>query len=101
MKIKLAIHAAQLAAPEKGKDLSGGFSTFFDTLGLTGTGLVVKGIVAVLAIISLKMMLEVPKEPKKALRNGTLAVGTLFVAVVLAMYGETLFSTVTDNQAGG
>ncbi|MFD4144449.1 hypothetical protein [Streptomyces sp. NPDC058572] len=81
-----------LAAPQ---DLSGGFADFFKTIGLTGGGLVTKGIAAVIAVIAVKMLLQLSSDPKTALRKGSMAVGTLFVAVVLALYGDTLFSTVT------
>ncbi|MER5938450.1 hypothetical protein ABT121_14135 [Streptomyces sp. NPDC001928] len=79
-------------------DMSGGFKDFFDTIGLTGGGLVTKGIAAVIAIIALRMLLQLSSDPKGALRKGSMAVGTLFVAVVLALYGDTLFSTVTNPQ---
>ncbi|MEU0373417.1 hypothetical protein ABZ070_24730 [Streptomyces sp. NPDC006283] len=77
-------------------DMSTGFKDFFDTIGLTGGGLVTKGIAAVIAIIAVRMLLQLSNDPKSALRKGSMAVGTLFVAVVLAMYGDTLFSTVTN-----
>ncbi|MFE1335865.1 hypothetical protein [Streptomyces microflavus] len=83
-----------------GTDMSGGFKDFFDTIGLTGVGLITKAIAAVIAIIALGMLLKVQGDPKGALRKGGLAVGTLFVAVVLAMYGDTLFATVTAPKAG-
>ncbi|MEU9663509.1 hypothetical protein [Streptomyces chartreusis] len=82
----------------KGQDLSTGFKDFFDTIGLTGGGLVTKGIAAVIAIIALRMLLQLSGDPKGALRKGSMAVGTLFVAVVLALYGDTLFSTVTEAK---
>ncbi|MFG2841098.1 hypothetical protein ACGFYE_39680 [Streptomyces zaomyceticus] len=82
-------------------DLSGGFTDFFKTIGMTGGGLVTKGIAAVIAIIALHMLLQLSNDPKGALRKGSMAVGTLFVAVVLAMYGDTLFSTVTTAKSGG
>ncbi|MEU2681315.1 hypothetical protein ABZ638_31010 [Streptomyces sp. NPDC007107] len=81
-----------------GKDLSTGFKDFFDTIGLTGSGLVTKGIAAVIAIIAVRMLLQLSNDPKGALRKGGLAIGTLFVAVVLAMYGDSLFSTVTTAK---
>jgi hypothetical protein len=84
-----------LAAPV---DMSTGFKDFFDTIGLTGGGLVTKGIAAVIAIIALRMLLQLSGDPKGALRKGGMAVGTLFVAVVLALYGDTLFSTVTEAK---
>ncbi|MGI5397844.1 hypothetical protein [Streptomyces sp. CA-251251] len=84
-----------LAAPV---DMSTGFKDFFDTIGLTGGGLVTKGIAAVIAIIALRMLLQLSGDPKGALRKGMMAVGTLFVAVVLALYGDTLFSTVTEAK---
>ncbi|MFJ2876562.1 MULTISPECIES: hypothetical protein [unclassified Streptomyces] len=80
----------------EGKDLSTGFKDFFDTIGLTGVGLVTKAIAAVIAVIAFKMLLSLSSNPKTAMRHGTMAVGVLFIAVVLAMYGPTLFSTVTD-----
>ncbi|MEU3341840.1 hypothetical protein [Streptomyces sp. NPDC006668] len=79
-------------------DMSTGFKDFFDTIGLTGGGLVTKGIAAVIAIIALRMLLQLSGDPKGALRKGSLALGTLFVAVVLALYGDTLFSTVTQAK---
>jgi hypothetical protein len=79
-------------------DMSGGFKDFFDTIGLTGGGLVTKGIAAVIAIIALRMLLQLSSNPKGALQKGSMAIGTLFVAVVLALYGDTLFSTVTDAK---
>ncbi len=84
-----------LAAPV---DMSEGFKDFFDTIGLTGGGLVTKGIAAVIAVIALRMLLQLSGDPKGALRKGSMAVGTLFVAVVLALYGDTLFSTVTEAK---
>ncbi|MDQ0408853.1 hypothetical protein ABVB69_32360 [Streptomyces sp. NPDC000349] len=84
-----------LAAPV---DMSKGFKDFFDTIGLTGGGLVTKGIAAVIAIIAVRMLLQLSNDPKGALRKGGMAVGTLFVAVILAMYGDTLFSTVTEAK---
>ncbi|MGW8954686.1 hypothetical protein [Streptomyces sp. NPDC055709] len=79
-------------------DMSGGFKDFFDTIGLTGSGLVTKGIAAVIVVIALRMLLQLSNDPKGALRKGSMAVGTLFVAVVLALYGDTLFSTVTNAK---
>ncbi|WP_405873054.1 hypothetical protein [Streptomyces sp. NBC_00005] len=79
-------------------DMSGGFKDFFDTIGLTGGGLVTKGIPAVIAIIALLMLLKTPNDPKGALRKGSMALGTLVVAIVLALYGDTLFSTVTQAK---
>ena len=76
-------------------DMSGGFKDFFDTIGLTGAGLVTKGIAAVIAV---GMLLKTSSDPKGALRKGSMAIGTLFVAVVLALYGDTLFSTVTQAK---
>ncbi|MFY1675474.1 hypothetical protein [Streptomyces sp. WMMC905] len=81
-----------IAAPQ---DLSEGFKDFFDTIGITGAGLVTKGIAAVIAVVAVRMFFQLSNDPKGALRKGTLAIGTLFVAVVLALYGDTLFSTVT------
>ncbi|CAM5558783.1 hypothetical protein [Streptomyces purpurascens] len=79
-------------------DMSGGFKDFFDTIGLTGGGLVTKGIAAVIAVIAVRMMMQTSSDPKGALRKGSMAVGTLFVAVILALYGDTLFSTVTEAK---
>ncbi|MEU0023361.1 hypothetical protein ABZ173_37675 [Streptomyces rochei] len=84
-----------IAAPV---DMSTGFKDFFDTIGLTGSGLVTKGIAAVIAVIALRMLAQTPGDPKNALRKGMAGVGTLFVAVVLAIYGDTLFSTVTEAK---
>ncbi|GAA1540657.1 hypothetical protein GCM10009730_57230 [Streptomyces albidochromogenes] len=82
----------------KPQDLSSGFKDFFDTIGLTGGGLVTKGIAAVIAVIAVRMLLQLSNDPKGALRKGSMAIGTLFVAVVLALYGGTLFSTVTEAK---
>ncbi|MFF4909811.1 hypothetical protein ACFY2T_33695 [Streptomyces sp. NPDC001260] len=82
----------------KPTDMSVGFKDFFDTIGLTGAGLVTKGIAAVIAVIAVGMLLKTSSDPKGALRKGSLAIGTLFVAVVLALYGDTLFSTVTQAK---
>jgi hypothetical protein len=79
-------------------DMSGGFKDFFDTIGLTGGGLVTKGIAAVIVIIALRMLMQLSGDPKGALRKGSMAIGTLFVAVVLALYGDTLFSPVTQAK---
>ncbi|OSZ59291.1 hypothetical protein OQI_17170 [Streptomyces pharetrae CZA14] len=79
-------------------DMSVGFKDFFDTIGLTGSGLVTKGIAAVITIIALRMLFQLNSDPQSALRKGSMAVGTLFVAVVLALYGDSLFSTVTDAK---
>ncbi len=68
-------------------DLSNGFKDFFDTIGLTGSGLVTKGIAAVITIIALRMLMQLSGDPKGALRKGSMAVGTLF-------------STVTNNPQG-
>ncbi|MGA5508905.1 hypothetical protein [Streptomyces umbrinus] len=84
-----------LAAPV---DMSTGFKDFFDTIGLTGNGLVTKGIAAVIAVIAVRMLMQLSNDPKGALKKGSMAIGTLFVAVVLAMYGDTLFSTVTEAK---
>ncbi|MET9366103.1 hypothetical protein ABZX93_35105 [Streptomyces sp. NPDC006632] len=81
-----------------GQDLSKGFKDFFDTIGLTGSGLVTKGIAAVIAVIAVRMLLTLSSNPKTAMRQGGMAVGTLFVAIVLALYGSTLFSTVTNAK---
>ncbi len=82
----------------KPTDMSVGFKDFFDTIGLTGGGLVTKGIAAVIAVIAVRMLLQLSNDPKGALRKGGMAIGTLFVAVVLALYGDTLFSTVTEAK---
>jgi hypothetical protein len=79
-------------------DMSEGFKDFFDTIGLTGNGLVTKGIAAVIAVIAVRMLMQLSNDPKGALKKGSMAIGTLFVAVVLAMYGDTLFSTVTEAK---
>ncbi|MFD8263694.1 hypothetical protein ACFV19_33470 [Streptomyces griseoluteus] len=79
----------------KGIDMSTGFKDFFETIGLTGTGLVNKGVAAVLAVIALRMLLQLSNDPQQALRKGGAAVATLFVAAVLAHYGDDLFATVT------
>jgi hypothetical protein len=84
-----------LAAPQ---DLSGGFTDFFKTIGMTGAGLVTKGIAAVIAVIAVRMLMQLVNNPQQALKKGSLALGTLFVAVVLALYGDTLFSTVTQAK---
>ncbi|MFF0747349.1 hypothetical protein ACFYVL_43920 [Streptomyces sp. NPDC004111] len=85
-----------IAAPV---DFSAGFVDFFKSIGMTGTGLVTKAIAAVIAVVAVRMLLTIPNDSKKALRNGAMAVGTLFVAVILAMYGSDLFSTVTNPTA--
>lgn len=82
----------------KPTDFSTGFVDFFDSIGLTGAGLVTKAIAAVIAVIAVRMLLQTPNDPKRALRNGSMAIGTLFVAVILAMYGSDLFSTVTEAK---
>ncbi|WJV51843.1 hypothetical protein [Streptomyces flavofungini] len=82
----------------KPQDLSTGFSDFFDTIGLTGGGLVTKGSAAVIAVIAVIMLFSLPNDPKRALRKGSMAVGTLFVALVLALYGDALFSTITNGK---
>lgn len=79
-------------------DMSKGFTDFFDTIGLTGAGLVTKAVAAVIAVIALLMALKAPTDAKGALRKGSMAVATLFVAIVLALYGDTLFSTVTNAK---
>ncbi|MFJ7264968.1 hypothetical protein ACIQV2_32985 [Streptomyces globosus] len=80
-------------------DMSEGFADFFATIGLSGSGLVTKGVAAVIAVIAVRMLLQLSADPKTALRKGSMAIGTLFVAVILALYGSTLFSTVTDKPA--
>ncbi|MFJ6661607.1 hypothetical protein ACIQNG_35450 [Streptomyces sp. NPDC091377] len=79
-------------------DMSDGFTDFFDTIGMTGGGLVTKGIAAVIAVIAIRMLLQLSNDPKGALRKGSMAMGTLFVAVILALYGSELFSTVTEAK---
>ncbi|MFF7558249.1 hypothetical protein ACFZA9_35755 [Streptomyces olivaceus] len=79
-------------------DMSKGFKDFFDTIGLTGGGLVTKAVAAVITVIAIRMLLQLTGDPKSALRKGSMAIGTLFVAVVLALYGDTLFGTVTDAK---
>ncbi|MGW8558138.1 hypothetical protein [Streptomyces tubercidicus] len=93
---KAAGKTVQLAKPQ---DLSGGFSDFFDSIGMTGAGLVTKGVAAVIAVIAVKMLFSLNSNPKRALQHGSMAVGTLFVAIVLALYGDELFSTVTDAKS--
>ncbi|ESQ01821.1 hypothetical protein ACFY7N_31045 [Streptomyces albidoflavus] len=74
-------------------DLSDGFSDFFATIGLTGTGLVTKGVPAVIAIIGVIMLGKIATHPQQALRRGAMGIGVLFVAAMLAIFGDTLFST--------
>ena len=50
-----------LAAPV---DMSEGFKDFFDTIGLTGGGLVTKGIAAVIAVIAVRMLLQLSQRPQ-------------------------------------
>lgn len=85
----------------KPQDLSVGFKDFFDTIGLTGGGLVVKGIVAVLAVIAVRMLLQAAGDPKLALRKGGMGVGVLVVALALALYGGDLFATIGSNGKAG
>lgn len=81
----------QLAKPV---DMSVGFKDFFATIGMTGTGLVTKAIAAVIAMIALRLAMQTAGgDAKTALRKGTVALGTLMVAVLLAVFGDTLFST--------
>ena len=87
--------SVQLAKPI---DFSEGFADFFDSIGLTGVGLVTKAIAAVIAVISLRMLGKTINNPKEGLRHGAVGLGTLFVAVILAMYGADLFSTVTNAE---
>ncbi|MGW0493479.1 hypothetical protein [Streptomyces olivaceus] len=79
-------------------DMSKGFEDFFDTIGLTGIGLVSKAVAAIITVIAIRMLLQLIGDPKNAMRKGSMAIGTLFVAVVLALYGDTLFGTVTDAK---
>lgn len=78
-------------------DLSGGFSDFFATIGLTGAGLVSKGVAAVLAVIAVKIMISAAKDPQAGLRKGSIAVGTLFFALTLALFGDDIFATVNTK----
>lgn len=87
--------AVVLAKPT---DLSKGFGDFFDSIGLTGTGLVIKGVAAVIAILAVRMLLQIPSNPKMALRNGSMGLGVLMVAVVLALYGDDMFGTITGAE---
>lgn len=87
--------SVRLAAPT---DLSKGFGDFFDSIGLTGLGLVTKAIGAVLVVIAGTMLMRLNSDPKMALRKGSMAVGTLFVAVILAMYGDDMFGTITEAK---
>ncbi|MEU1377964.1 hypothetical protein ABZ442_30570 [Streptomyces triculaminicus] len=89
---------SKLTVLAKPIDMSGGFKDFFDTIGLTSGGLVTKGIAAVIGVIAVRMLLQLSSDPKGALRKGSMAIGTLFVAVVLALYGGELFSTVTNAK---
>ncbi|MET8788202.1 hypothetical protein [Streptomyces sp. NPDC004589] len=90
--------AAKFFNLAKPVDMSTGFKDFFDTIGLTGGGLVTKAIAAIIAVIAVKMLFTLANDPKGALRKGSFALGTLFVAVVLALYGDTLFATVTQAK---
>ncbi|WP_030872606.1 hypothetical protein [Streptomyces sp. NRRL F-2747] len=83
-----------LAAPI---DMSDGFSDFFGTIGVSGAGIVTKATAAVIAVIAIRMLLTLNADPKLALRKGSMALGTLFIAIILALYGSTLFSTVTNK----
>ncbi|MFD8375318.1 hypothetical protein ACFV2Z_31805 [Streptomyces sp. NPDC059688] len=98
MRSFLTILAADGRAKGGPIDMSDGFKDFFQTIGMTGGGLVTKGIAAVIAIIAVRMLLQLSADPKGALRKGSMAIGTLFVAVVLALYGDSLFSTVTSAK---
>ncbi|GAA3753927.1 hypothetical protein [Streptomyces tremellae] len=82
----------------KPMDMSSGFSDFFKTIGLTSGGLVTKAVAAVIGVIAVLMLLKAANDPKGALRKGAMGLGTLFVAVVLALYGGDLFSTVTSAK---
>lgn len=77
-------------------DMSTGFSDFFGTIAMSAGGIVTKAVAAVIAIVAVIMVLTLPKDPKLAMRKGSMAVGALFVAIVLALYGGTLFGTVTN-----
>lgn len=83
----------------KPTDFSVGFKDFFDSIGLTGVGLVTKAVAAVIAVIAVKMLMQTGNDPRRALRNGAMGLGTLFVAIILAMYGSDLFSTVTNAKS--
>lgn len=54
----------------EGRDLSTGFTDFFATIGMTGGGLVTKAIAAVIAVIAVRMLLQLSNDPKGALRKG-------------------------------
>ncbi|MEV0982152.1 hypothetical protein [Streptomyces sp. NPDC049915] len=81
-----------------GNDLSNGFTEFFKTISATAGGLVTKAIAAVIAVIALRMIGQLINHPQQALKKGSLAIGTLFVAVVVALYGDVLFSTVAQAK---
>ncbi|MCB5181501.1 hypothetical protein [Streptomyces antimicrobicus] len=85
-----------LAAPI---DMSTGFKDFFDTIGVTSEGIITKSLAAVIGVIAIKMLLTLSNDPKSALRKGSMAIGTLFVALVLGLYGDTLFATVTSPKS--
>ncbi|WP_372412408.1 hypothetical protein [Streptomyces luteireticuli] len=93
--LKSVADSVQLAKPT---DFSVGFVDFFNSIGLTGAGLVTKAIAAVIAVIAVRMLLQTAHDPRRALRTGSMGIGTLFVAVILAMYGADLFSTVTSGR---
>lgn len=75
-------------------DMSGGFADFFGTIGLTGKGLVKLGIPAVLVVIAGILGLQAIKYPARAVKNASVSVGALFLAIILATFGNTLFSTI-------
>lgn len=75
-------------------DMSGGFADFFGTIGLTGKGLVKLGIPAVLVVIAGILGIRAIKNPATAMRNATASIGALFIAIILATFGNTLFSTI-------
>lgn len=88
-----------IAAPV---DLSKGFEDFFDSIDMTGTGLVTKGIGAAIVIIGGIMAFRAIKRPKTALQQGLLAVGVLMTGLVLVLFGSDLFGTISDpTPAGG
>ncbi|MFI5987386.1 hypothetical protein ACIBEA_41785 [Streptomyces sp. NPDC051555] len=82
-------------------DLSGGFDEFFKTIAASGGGILVKATAAVLVVVAIGMAFKAINNPKMALRKGMMAVGTLFVAIILGLYGSTIFSSVTNNAPKG
>ncbi|MFJ4717468.1 hypothetical protein [Streptomyces sp. NPDC088785] len=75
-------------------DLSKGFSDFFSSIDVTGSGLVRLAVPAVLVVVAGRMALQcLGENPKTAMRKGAVAVGTLMVAVLLAVFGGDIFGT--------